>query len=112
MRQGLATCVRVKEIHETRGEFRAIEMGLRRLRSGDLILVQADQVEPSLAFIQEFIAKNSAAAHAANEASNGSASAGSNGNHSANGTGMASNRSGSTTSTTAASESTTALVGK
>jgi hypothetical protein len=29
------------------------------LRSGDLILVQADQVEPSLAFIEQFIATNS-----------------------------------------------------
>jgi cyanophycin synthetase len=58
MRQGFGGCVRVAEIFETRGEFRAIEMGLRRLRSGDLILVQADQVEPSLAFIQEFIAAN------------------------------------------------------
>jgi cyanophycin synthetase len=58
MRQGLDGCTRVSEIFETRGEFRAIEMGLRRLKSGDLILVQADQVEPSLAFIQEFIAAN------------------------------------------------------
>jgi hypothetical protein len=58
MRQGFASCLRVTEIYETRGEFRAIEEGLRRLRPGDLILVQADQVEPSLAFIQEFIAAN------------------------------------------------------
>jgi cyanophycin synthetase len=58
MRQGFSGCVRVAEIYETRGEFRAIEEGLRRLRPGDLILVQADQVEPSLAFIQEFMAVN------------------------------------------------------
>ena len=43
---------------KTRGEFRAIEAGLSMLRTGDLILVQADQVEPSLAFIQQFIAAN------------------------------------------------------
>jgi cyanophycin synthetase len=58
MRQGLNRAARVSEIFETRGEFRAIEAGLSMLRAGDLILVQADQVEPSLAFIQEFIAAN------------------------------------------------------
>jgi cyanophycin synthetase len=60
MRRGLAGGGRVAEIFETRGEFRAIEAGLSMLRSGDLILVQADQVEPSLAFIEEYIAANSA----------------------------------------------------
>ncbi|MGE5191752.1 MAG: cyanophycin synthetase [Deltaproteobacteria bacterium] len=60
MRRGLASATRVAEIFETRGEFRAIEAGLTMLRPGDLILVQADQVEPSLAFIKQFIAANSA----------------------------------------------------
>jgi cyanophycin synthetase len=59
MRRGLSSAARVSEIFETRGEFRAIEAGLAMLRSGDLILVQADQVEPALAFIEEFIATNS-----------------------------------------------------
>lgn len=58
MRQGLSTAHRAKDIYETRGEFRAIEAGLKRLRTGDLILVQADQVEESLVFIQEFISTN------------------------------------------------------
>jgi cyanophycin synthetase len=58
MRQGLNNATRVTEIFETRGEFRAIEAGLSMLHTGDLILVQADQVEPSLAFIQKFIASN------------------------------------------------------
>jgi cyanophycin synthetase len=59
MRRGLDNAARVSEVHETRGEFRAIEAGLSMLRSGDLILVQADQVEPALAFIEEFITTNS-----------------------------------------------------
>jgi cyanophycin synthetase len=59
MRRGLAVAARVSEIHETRGEFRAIEEGLAMLKPGDLILVQADQVEPALAFIEEYIATNS-----------------------------------------------------
>ncbi len=58
MRKGLSGATRVADIFETRGEFRAIEAGLTMLRAGDLILVQADQVEPSLAFIEQFIATN------------------------------------------------------
>jgi cyanophycin synthetase len=61
MRRGLAAATRVADIFETRGEFRAIEAGLTMLRPGDLILVQADQVEPSLAFIEQFLAANSGA---------------------------------------------------
>ena len=56
MRRGLSAATRVADIFETRGEFRAIEAGLSMLQNGDLILVQADQVEPSLAFIEQFIA--------------------------------------------------------
>jgi cyanophycin synthetase len=59
MRRGLSSATRVADIFETRGEFRAIEAGLSMLQNGDLILVQADQVEPSLAFIEQYIAANS-----------------------------------------------------
>jgi hypothetical protein len=48
----------VAEIIETRGEQHAIEAGLRMLLPGDLILVQIDQVDPSLAFIEQFLAAN------------------------------------------------------
>jgi cyanophycin synthetase len=58
MRKGLAAATRVADIFETRGEFTAIEAGLAALRTGDLILVQADQVEEALDFIQKYIAKN------------------------------------------------------
>ncbi|MFN0051289.1 MAG: hypothetical protein ACKV0T_03810, partial [Planctomycetales bacterium] len=58
MRQGFAQAARLVEVFETRGEFVAIEAGLRRLRPGDLILIQADQVEPSLRFIERYIAEN------------------------------------------------------
>lgn len=56
MRQGLARASRLSSLFETRGEFRAIEAGLERLRSGDLILLQADQIEPALKFIEQYIA--------------------------------------------------------
>jgi len=58
MHRGLARSTRVAEIIETRGEQLAIETGLRMLLPGDLILVQVDQVDPSLAFIEQFIAAN------------------------------------------------------
>jgi cyanophycin synthetase len=58
MHRGLARSTRVAEIIETRGEQHAIEAGLRMLLPGDLILVQIDQVDPSLAFIEQFLAAN------------------------------------------------------
>jgi cyanophycin synthetase len=72
MRRGLDNAARVSEVHETRGEFRAIEAGLTMLKAGDLILVQADQVEPALAFIEEFIATNSLAESETTPGPNGS----------------------------------------
>jgi cyanophycin synthetase len=62
MHRGLSRSTRAAEIIETRGEFCAIEMGLRMLLPGDLILVQVDQVDPSLAFIEQFLAANRMAA--------------------------------------------------
>ncbi len=58
MHEGLSRSTRVAHITETRGENNAIEMGLRMLLPGDLILIQVDQVEPSLAFIEQFVAAN------------------------------------------------------
>jgi len=57
MRRGLARSTRVTEIFETRGEFRAIEAGLRMLKPRDLILVQADQVAEALSFVEKFVAE-------------------------------------------------------
>ena len=57
MRRGLAKSTRVTEIFETRGEFRAIEAGLRMLKPRDLILVQADQVAEALSFVEKYIAE-------------------------------------------------------
>ncbi|MBS0263758.1 MAG: cyanophycin synthetase [Planctomycetes bacterium] len=60
MRKGLSTATRVADVFETRGEFNAIEAGLAALRDGDLILVQADQVEEALEYIQKYIARHAA----------------------------------------------------
>ena len=59
MRQGLALGTRLKAegIHETRGEMPAIELTLRKMRPGDLVLIQADQVEEAIAFVQQLLPK-------------------------------------------------------
>lgn len=59
MRKGLALGKRLKQdrIHETRGEMVAIEMTLRRMHPGDLVLIQADQVEEAIAFVQQLLPK-------------------------------------------------------
>jgi cyanophycin synthetase len=61
MRSGLAAATRVKQIYETRGEFRAIEFGLDALRAGDLILVQADQIDASLEFVRHYVQTHASA---------------------------------------------------
>jgi cyanophycin synthetase len=75
MQRGLGRSTRVAEIIETRGEFHAIETGLRMLLPGDLILVQVDQVDSSLAFIEQFLAANRMPAAPAARAQTGTAAA-------------------------------------
>jgi len=59
MRKGLALGSRLNsnQLHETRGEMVAIEMALRKMRPGDLVLIQADQVEEAIAFVQQLLPK-------------------------------------------------------
>ena len=73
MHRGLARGTRAAEIIETRGEQHAIEAGLRMLLPGDLILVQIDQVDPSLAFIEQFVAAHRLPAASAVRAQAGAA---------------------------------------
>jgi len=56
MRDGLSRGRRVKEILETRGEMIAIEMTLKQMQAGDLVLVQADQVEIAIQFVEAYLA--------------------------------------------------------
>jgi cyanophycin synthetase len=58
LRRGMSRGTRVTEIFETRGELRATEVGLSMLRTGDLIVVQTDRVEPSLVFVEQYMAAN------------------------------------------------------
>lgn len=59
MRRGFELGKRLlaENIIETRGEMKAIEMTLRRMVPGDLVLIQADQVEEAIVFVQQFLTK-------------------------------------------------------
>ncbi|MBM4075943.1 MAG: cyanophycin synthetase, partial [Planctomycetes bacterium] len=59
MRQGMARGSRLKldQVIETRGEMKAIEMTLRMMTPGDLVLIQADQVEEAILFVQQLLPK-------------------------------------------------------
>lgn len=59
MRDGFALGKRLQpaNIIETRGEMRAIEMTLRKMAPGDLVLIQADQVEEAILFVQQLLSK-------------------------------------------------------
>ncbi|GAC1469953.1 MAG: hypothetical protein NVSMB9_14410 [Isosphaeraceae bacterium] len=54
LRKGVSHGPRVAEVFETRGEFNAIDEALTRLKPGDLLVVQADQIEQTLNLIQNF----------------------------------------------------------
>lgn len=55
MRQGLAQGKRTSQIVETRGEQVAIAATLDELRPGDVIVIQADTVDKSIAFVQSYL---------------------------------------------------------
>lgn len=53
LREGLRDATRTARVDEVQGEFAAIDRAMGRLEPGDICLVLADQVEPSLAHIRE-----------------------------------------------------------
>jgi cyanophycin synthetase len=54
-RSGVDKGARAKQIDEIRGADAAVELALRRAQPGDLILVQADTVDETLAFIRRYV---------------------------------------------------------
>ena len=53
LRQGLDGAARTSYVQDIQGEFNAIDIALARLSPGDLCLILVDQVEASLAYIQQ-----------------------------------------------------------
>jgi cyanophycin synthetase len=62
LRQGMVAGGRAAEIKEVAGVFPAIQQVLDRSGPGDLVLVQADTVDESVAYVQEYMATKAAAA--------------------------------------------------
>ncbi len=54
-RQGLAAGGRVREIHEVKGVFAAIERALNRAGAGDLVLIQADTIDETVEFVRNYM---------------------------------------------------------
>jgi cyanophycin synthetase len=55
-RRGLVKGSRVEEIHEVQGAVKAMEAGLATARPGDLVLVQADEIDESVEFMRRLLA--------------------------------------------------------
>ncbi len=56
LRRGVEQGHRVSVVREIHGELAAIELALRALATGDVLLIQADQVDLALSFIQSYVA--------------------------------------------------------
>ncbi len=63
MREGFAKGARLKEIRETRGEFKAIDLTLETLGPKDLAIVQADQVDAAVKYVDEVVSYGKPVSH-------------------------------------------------
>ena len=54
VREGLASGSRVSSTYETRGELNIVEYALKNLMPGDLLVIQADYIDKTIAFVQSF----------------------------------------------------------
>ena len=55
MRLGLAQGHRVKEVHDFQGSLLSVEAALRTVGGGDLLVVQADTIDETVAFIRRYL---------------------------------------------------------
>ena len=53
LREGLKDAKRTTHVQEIRGEFKAIDIAMDRLKAGELCLILIDQVEEALAYISQ-----------------------------------------------------------
>ncbi len=59
-RQGLQTGSRVREVHEHKGNIKAIESALKHARPGELLVVQADMIDETMEFLHRYLAASGA----------------------------------------------------
>jgi cyanophycin synthetase len=55
-RQGLAVGGRVEEVHEVQGAVKAMETALASVHPGELLLIQADEIDESVEFMRRYLA--------------------------------------------------------
>lgn len=57
-RQGLASGTRVRSIEDSFGALKAVEQVLRSSRPGDLLVIQADDIDTTMKFIQSYLERH------------------------------------------------------
>ncbi len=60
-RHGLASAARVADIQEFQGNIRAIQNALRHVRSGELLVIQADVIDEAMDFLNKYLAAHGSA---------------------------------------------------
>jgi cyanophycin synthetase len=60
IRQGLVAGKRVREIEEIRGSLKAVEHALATAQPGEVLLVQADEIDETVEFMRRYVAANPA----------------------------------------------------
>ena len=58
MREGLSQCQRACRVEEIRGSIAALERALATVEPGELLLLQADEIDVTVNFLREYLAKN------------------------------------------------------
>jgi len=58
MRQGVAAGRRVRQVEEIRGSIAAVERMLATVQPGDLLLLQADEIDVTVDYLKEYLAKH------------------------------------------------------
>src|SRR5207253_3788118 len=58
MRQGVADGKRVREVEEIRGSITAVERALATVQPGELLLLQADEIDVTVDYLKEYLAAN------------------------------------------------------
>ena len=57
-RQGIAESTRCRKVQDVKGAIKSVELALNMLVPGDLLLLQADEVEETVTFLKQYLAKN------------------------------------------------------
>jgi hypothetical protein len=60
MRQGISQCKRDCRVEEIRGSIAALDHALSTVQPGELLLLQADEIDVTVNYLREYLARNPA----------------------------------------------------